>query len=368
MRAIAPGAGVLVVDDTLENLRLLAGMLGAAGYEVRPVPSGRQALQAARQSPPEVILLDITMPEMDGFETCARFKAEEALREIPIIFLTALTDTADKIKAFKAGGADYITKPFNIEEVLARVNVHVGLRRASVELKQSLDKLRALEHLRDNLVHMVVHDMRSPLTAMLGHLELLAMDAGPRLDDNARKDLTAVTESAQAVNAMANDLLDVSRLEAGQLPLNVQAHDLSDIAAAVRRDLAGWARQRPLEIESAGATTSRCDAGVMRRVLTNLLNNALKHTPASGRIWVRINCANGRARVEVHDEGPGVPTEARQRIFEKFGTVTTRSDRTYHSAGLGLAFCKLAIEAHGGTIGVDSRDPCGSVFWLEWPA
>ena len=156
-------ASVLVVDDTIENLRLLSDLLGEHGYEVRAVTNGRQALQAVERDPPDLILLDISMPEMDGYEVCRRLKASERSQDVPVIFLTALTDTADKVRAFEAGGVDYVTKPFQVEEVLARVKTHVALRRAQADLADSYARLRALEQLRDDLVHMVVHDMRSPL-------------------------------------------------------------------------------------------------------------------------------------------------------------------------------------------------------------
>ena len=162
----APVASVLVVDDTVENLRVLSDLLGEQGYEVRAVTSGRQALHAVEHDPPDLILLDITMPDMDGFEVCRRLRATEWSKDVPVIFLTALTATADKLRAFDAGGVDYVTKPFQFEEVLARVRTHVALRRAQTALADSYKGLRALEQLRDDLVHMIVHDMRSPLTAL----------------------------------------------------------------------------------------------------------------------------------------------------------------------------------------------------------
>ena len=171
---------MLVVDDTIENLRLLSDLLGEHGYEVRAVTNGRQALQAAEHDPPDLILLDITMPEMDGYEVCRRLRAGRASRDVPVIFLTALTDTADKVLAFDAGGVDYVTKPFQFEEVLARVKTHVALRRAQSALAESYARLRDLEQLRDDLVHMVVHDMRSPLTALLIRLRILRTAPGPR--------------------------------------------------------------------------------------------------------------------------------------------------------------------------------------------
>ena len=139
-------ASVLVVDDGIENLRLLSDLLGEHGYEVRAVTTGRQALQAVEHDPPDLILLDINMPEMNGFEVCRLLRAKDGSKDVPVIFLSALTDTADKVRAFDAGGVDYVTKPFQVEEVLARVKTHIALRRAQADLADSYTRLRALEN------------------------------------------------------------------------------------------------------------------------------------------------------------------------------------------------------------------------------
>ena len=358
-------AGVLVVDDTIENLRLLSNMLSEQGYDVRAVTSGPQALQAVEREPPDLILLDINMPEMDGYEVCRRLKARDRSKDVPVIFLTALADTSDKVRAFEAGGVDYVTKPFQLDEVLARVKTHVALRRARVALAGSYGRLRALEQLRDDLVHMVVHDMRSPLLALLVNLRVLTR--GSALSDDGRETLTDAIRSAEVLSRMANDLLDVSRLEDDKMPLQRAVWDLTQMAGEVRSALGTLDRDRRIEIESLGAVAVTCDGALVRRVLENLVINGIRHTPRGSRLRISIAGGDGRVRVAVHDEGPGVPSEARNKIFEKFASVETRREQRYHSAGLGLAFCKLAIEAHGGTIGVDSLVSTGSTFWFELP-
>ena len=363
----APAASVLIVDDALENLRLLSTLLADQGFEVRAVTNGRQALQAVGHNPPDLILLDITMPEMDGLEVCRRLRATEASKDLPVIFLTALTDPADKVRAFETGGVDYITKPFQFEEVVARVKTHVALRRAQRTMTESYTHLRALEQLRDDLVQMIVHDMRSPLASLLIHLRLLKRPAAG-LDDESREDLQAAIEAAEAVSRMANDLLDVSRLEEGKMPIERGVWDLTKMARDVRAALGTLDRQRPIDVESAGPVEVMCDGALVRRVLENLVTNGIRHTPKGTRLRISIVSQDGRVHVAVHDEGSGVPADAREKIFEKFGTVQARHQRTYHSAGLGLAFCKLAIEANGGTIGVDAVAPRGSTFWFELPA
>ncbi len=280
----AAGASILVVDDTVENLQLLSSMLQAHGYEVRPVTSGRDALLAARSAPPELVLLDVSMPEMDGYEVCARLKDSAELRDVPVIFLTALNSTADKVRAFEAGGADYVTKPFQIDEVLARIRVHVALRRSRLELLASSERLRGLEKLREDLVQMVVHDLRSPISALIGLLHVIQNDPACSLGEDAKLDLQYAVQAAAGLNGLANDLLDVSRLEENKLPLDRQPNDLVSICRDVLLRLGPLDRTRTLQLEAANAVTARCDRGIVQRVLENLVGNAVKHTPSGGRI------------------------------------------------------------------------------------
>lgn len=359
------GAGVLVVDDTLANLRLLTEMLSERGYDARPVTNGQEALRVAVHEPPELILLDVNMPGMSGYEVCEQLKNTPELREIPVIFLTALSDTANKLKGFSVGGADYITKPFHVDEVLARVGVHLALHRAKIELQQQYRRLCSLEQLRDDLVHMVVHDMRSPLSAMIITLELVLREAGPALNLQSIEDLRMAINATTGLSRMTNDLLDVSRLEDGKLPLQLAACDLVAVAHDVHAAVGHLDRNRVIEVTTADPVVVSCDRGIVQRVLENLVNNAIKYTPSEGRITVAIEPRDNVARVVVRDEGPGVPPDERSRIFEKFGTIAARKSGAFHSAGLGLAFCKLAVEAHGGNIGVDDAKPKGSMFWFE---
>lgn len=357
---------ILVVDDTIENLRLLSSMLGQHGFEVRPVSSGRQALDAAERKPPDLVLLDVNMPEMNGYEVCRRLKELPDVKDVPVIFLTALSDTQNRLHAFEAGGVDYITKPFQVEEVLARVRAQVSLRQAQLRLKQSYEQLRSMEQLRDDLVHMLVHDMRSPITVLLAHLGFVLADTRST-DTGAAADLENAIKAAKTVNRMASDLLDVSRLEASKMPLVKETCDLVHIAREVRSALGALDRGRQLEVVTNEPVTASCDGVVISRVLENLVHNAIKHTPAGGAIRIGAEPRDDRVRVWVEDAGPGVPAAAREHIFDKFRTLAARSPEGYRSAGLGLAFCKLAVQAHGGTIGVEPGPTRGSVFWFELP-
>ena len=352
---------VLVVDDTVENLRLLAGILRDRGYEPRPVTNGPEALRAAEEEPPDLILLDVTMPEMDGFEVCRALKGHATLQDIPVIFLTALTDVQDKVKAFAAGGVDFITKPFHVEEVLARVASQVALRRARQDLADSLAQLRTLETLRDDLVHMMVHDMRGLLTVVITNLDL----ARPALSGEPAADVADALSAARAVARMANTVLDVSRLENGKMPVERAPSDVAALAAEAAHTFGALDTTRTIRCTAAGPVMATCDGDLVRRVIENLVSNAVKHTPAGGHVTVDVRVAAGQLRVAVQDDGSGVPEEVRATLFEKFAAARTESK--FHSAGLGLAFCRLAIEAHGGAIRVEPAIPKGSVFSFAIP-
>jgi two-component system, sensor histidine kinase and response regulator len=366
--SVKSNPAVLLVDDTPANLELLAGMLKMRGYTVRAAVSGKLALAAVRNSPPDIILLDINMPEMNGYEVCAQLKAEEKLRDIPVIFISALSETMDKVKAFSAGGVDYVSKPFQLEEVTARVETHLELRRSKRELEEAYDKLINAERLRDALVHMIIHDLRSPLTGIHAFLELIMEKAAGNLPPDLVHYVDYALKAAKQMSGIIGDILETSQLEAGQLKLELRDCELVGAIAEVRSGLASLAGTRKIAFEPARKTVMvRADKQLMLRVIQNLLANALKFTGEGGLIRIAVSAAGDRARVSVQDDGPGISPEFREKIFEKFAQVELPAGRQKQSSGLGLTFCRLAVEAHGGRIGVDSEEGKGSTFWFELP-
>ncbi len=360
-------ANILIVDDTPANLEVLGGMLKERGYRVRQAPNGEVALRTAANNPPDLILLDIMMAGMDGYAVCGRLKDDERLRDIPVIFISALTETIDKVKAFQAGGVDYVTKPFQFEEVGARVAAHLALRRQQRLLQDSYDRLRRLEELRDNLVHMIVHDMRTPLTSIFGFLKTVEALEAETLSEDGQEFIGRALSSTESLIEMVSSLLDVSKMEAGQLTLALEECRLHDLLDDAVRKAEGLREGRALSVETAEPVVAIADGALLARVVQNLLGNALKFTPDGGAIVLGLQPGTEQVRVYVRDNGPGIPAEYRERIFEKFGQVEARQQRQKHSTGLGLTFCKLAVEAHGGAIGVDSEVGLGSTFWFDLP-
>lgn len=363
-----PVGDILVVDDQAANLEILTTMLKECGHQVRPVNDGRLAIEAARRQPPDLILLDINMPSMDGYQVCAVLKADPRLAKIPVIFVSANTDIFDKVTAFSFGGVDYVTKPFQFEEVEARVETHLELHQKRKELEKNYAALAELESLRDSLVHMMVHDLRSPLTALVASLDFLKSGADS-LNEEQRDDIEEALKAAKRMVLMVTGVLDVNKLEAGKMTLNPSSCDAKELAREVMDGLSGLVEGREFSLVSPKeGTPAVLDRGLIYRVLQNLLANALKFTPSpGGRVEVKAETIPEGVRFEVKDNGPGIPAEHQAAIFEKFGRVDGSLDTGVYSTGLGLSFCKLAVEAHGGQIGVESQVGKGSTFWFTLP-
>jgi signal transduction histidine kinase len=235
-------------------------------------------------------------------------------------------------------------------------------------LRENYEQLRELERMRDSLVHMIVHDLRSPLIGMYASLQFLQESAAEKLDDEEREDLEISISSAQTLTEMVSALVDVSRMEEGRMPLNRETCDLRHVISQALGALTGLTRGRSVTYEEPDEPVEAdCDAEIMRRVVANLVGNALKFTPPSGEVTVTTHRLDGYVKTAVSDTGPGIPHEYRGKIFEKFGQVETREEGKKYSTGLGLTFCKLAVEAHGGAIGVDSEVGAGSTFWFCLP-
>lgn len=370
-------ADILIVDDAVENLQLLSSMLKDKGYTVRPVPSGKLALQAVHSIPPDLILLDINMPYMNGYEVCEHLKSQDRTRDIPVIFISALTETIDKVKAFGVGGVDYITKPFEIEEVNARVQTHLALRRLRVEveaknqrLEQSVARQRELEQIKERLVEMIVHDLKNPLAAIIAYSHFLK-NRIPK-DGEAVDAVRDVSESALSMHRMVLNILDVLQLQERELQLRRSAVDLTELIESAVRTFQSTAKQGENKIEiktQVNTPTVSLDRDLMQRVLENLLENSLKYTPKGSPIIVETGVtSDGEIAVNTSDQGPGVPQDKRDQVFEAY----TRLDRDQtvevrRSRGLGLAFCKMAVEAHGGRIWIDDNEPQGAVFCIRLP-
>ena len=360
---------IMFVDDEPENLKILEAIFSNAHYLLRFFTSGEQALAAALEETPDVVLLDVSMPGMDGYEVCRRFKVDERLRSIPILFLSARTSTEEITKGFDQGAVDYITKPFRTAEVLARVRNHLALSQAYASLAEQHLYLQELERQRDTYVHMLVHDMRSPLLAMLGHLQLIETYGAKQLGEEDLSSLQAAIHCTRTVGRMVSTVIDLSRMEHSQLTLKCQAVAVAEIFQSARNQVvAPQSARHVTEQIQEGCPAAVCDFELSVRIVANLLANAIKYSPeASDIVMGAERDPQGGIRLWIKDNGPGIRIEEREKLFEKFGVGPHVKQPGTTSTGIGLAFCKLAAEAQGGKVGVESEPGCGSLFWVTLP-
>lgn len=358
---------ILVVDDDEKSRHLLREILEAEGYFVRVAEDGEAGLASIEEEQPEVILLDVMMPNIDGFEVCRRIKSDPNTAALPVLLVTALDARNDQIHGIEAGANDYLTKPIDRRNVVLRVRNAVQMRRLHLEVARQYGQLEKLERQRDSLVHMMVHDMRSPLMGISGNIEIALLDASNLSEGTAESLQMALASSVELVE-LVSSLLDVSRMESGKLPLEKASCDIETLAREAAKRLGPLLQHCRVTISTSpefGPVV--CDPEIIRRVFINLLANAGRFSPKGSEIKVTTRVEGDRRRVEITDQGLGVPEEDRERIFEKFGTVALRHENRKGSTGLGLTFCKMAVEAHGGAIGIASGVGQGSTFWFDLP-
>jgi signal transduction histidine kinase len=323
---------------------------------------------AATEALPDVVLLDVMMPNLDGLEVCRRLKSAPRTAAIPVLLVTSLSARQERLDGIKAGANDFITKPVDTADLLLRVRNAVAAKQLFDRLETQYQRLRELETMRDTLVHMVIHDLRSPLAGVYAYLQLLQLEANGALDADQREYLEHSIAILQRVQDMTNAVLDVSRCEANQMPMSPARVDLGEVIREAIDSLGSAPGAPAVQFEPADAAVSAwCDRDIIRRVVANLAGNAIKFTPEQGQVRVTLRRDEQDVAIAVADTGRGIPPEHQQRIFEKFGQVGGPAERTRHSAGLGLTFCKMAVEAHGGVIGVDSVVGKGSTFWFRLP-
>lgn len=511
-----PKADILVIDDTPDNLNLLSAMLTEQGYKVRSVTKGSTGLRGAQIVPPDLILLDINMPEMNGYEVCQQLKASDRTHDIPVIFISALEDVLDKVKAFSVGGVDYITKPFHLEEVLARIETHLTIRnlqkrlqeqnlqlqqeirerrqaqekftkafrsspapiaittvadgrfvdvnpsflrlsgyscqeiightaaelklgikpeiynQAVAELRETgtlfnqecefrtksgdtrsvlicieLIELNGVEctlniitditerkRLENEFISLVSHELKTPLTSMMGALDILSAGQLGDLTDQGRRVLSIATTNAERLLRLINDILDLERMKSGKITMQKAKCNVADLMIQATEVMQGMADQASVTLVTHPLPVDLwADGDRLLQTLTNLLSNAIKFSEPGGTVWLSAELKTGEGKVgnrdrrtvdaqshedapppspflliTVKDQGRGIPADKLQTIFDRFQQVDASDSRQKGGTGLGLAICRNIIEQHDGKIWVESVPGEGSTFYVWLPA
>lgn len=354
---------ILIVDDTPANLGVLVETLGSAGYQLMVAEDGDEALAQTSRTQPDLILLDVMMPGIDGFETCRRLRAQPHTKDVPVLFMTALNETTDKVKAFAAGGVDYITKPIEHEEALARVRTHLTLRRLRRELEAQLA-------LKDRFMRFAGHDLRNPLCLILMSSELVSRQPIVGTTPNLSKYINNIADSAGQMRRIIDTFLDLRTPNASATPGKSGRVDLNILADAVVRQHTPAAERKKIDLTTQLSPTLppvRGDAALIYQGFANLLSNALKFTPAGGQVCIVTRMGADGVRIEVSDTGPGVPADERDRLFQEHANLSPRPTAGEESNGLGLAIVKHLVESQGGRVGAQFPEDGGSVFWFELP-
>mgnify|MGYP000674494626 FL=1 len=413
---------ILVVDDTPENLRLLSTMLTHRGYAPRCVINGQMALRACNSNPPDLILLDIMMPEMNGYEVCQHLKSEPKTREIPVIFISAKDEVFDKVNAFAVGGVDYISKPFQFEEVLARIESHLTLRNLQKQLKEqnvllqeeissrlavekTLDEKnqvlqqeisnrcaveKALQEqnlllqqeisnrqcaesalLKSNqelarsnaeleqFAYVASHDLQAPLATIASYAQLLEKRYKDQLDSQASKFIGNIVHGCTRMQTLIDDLLEYSRVGRSQKPF--QIIDCNHVIQQVIANLQGAIRNNQAVVTYTELPAVMGDISQLVQLFQNLVSNAIKYRQdESPTVYINAYKQENNWLFSVSDNGIGIASQHQERIFQIFQRLHTQKE--YSGTGIGLAICQKIVERHGGSIWVDSEPGQGSTF------
>lgn len=372
MDAEESGQIILVVDDNPHNRAIAEAHLKSFGYRVMTAESGEDALAIMGETEPSLVLLDVVMPRMDGYETCANMRKLPNGADVPIVFLTALSDVSSHQRAMESGVDDFLTKPINRTELLLRVRSLLRINELHRDLKEGYELIRSqrdtlvrVQRQREELMQHVVHDLKNPLGAIEMNARYLMSSLGEETIDAARD----IVESAGALRRMVMNLLDICRSEDGELVPTLTDVDVTSLVTTVIGEHARESMDRNVVLRSSvfpGCESVRADQDLIRRVLENLLVNAIRHAPRSSSVDIVAQSAGNDVELHVRDAGNGVPEEYRERVFDKYVRLDA-STSSLANRGLGLTFCRIAVEAHGGRVWVEPNKPSGAAFIVRLP-
>ncbi|MBI5166728.1 MAG: response regulator [candidate division NC10 bacterium] len=407
---------ILVVDDNVANVELLEAYLSAAGYQVEKAYDGEEALETAAREVPDLVLLDIMMPKLDGYQVCQRLKGGESTRFVPVVMITALKELEDKIRAIETGADDFLTKPFNRHELLTRVKSLLRIKglhdeveaynrlleekvaERTAELQMALEELRELDQMKSNFLATLSHELRTPLTPIKGYVQAMLSEALGTLSPGQRKGLGIVSQSVDRLHGLIEDLLAFVKMDQGEISLDRQAFPIDSLIRDKLNKAMAKAQEKEITLKSElppDLPLVLADPDEIGRALSLLLDNAVKFTPSGGSVTVTAIVRSPMSKVRsqedgaselvsddhglrttdygpfveisVHDTGIGIPPDKLGRIFERFFQVDSSATREHGGVGIGLAIVKQIVEAHGSNVEVKSQEGVGSTFSFRLP-
>lgn len=365
------GRRILVVEDDRMNARIISSILRPAGFVTQEADSGEAALALYKEFQPDLILLDVVMSGINGFETCRRLKTDPAAAAIPVIFITAKNQPDDIVAGLEAGGVDYVVKPFQPREMLARIRTHLQLRTLLEHQTHLIDDLSKANAAKNHFLGIAAHDLRNPLTSIRGLSEFMLEGSTGELTEDQRAMLRSVYSATQAMLELLGELLDISVIESGEMRLDLTPTNFADIVHDAVFLNGITAARKQMKISCRPFKPSRpllIDARKIREVIDNLLSNAIKFSAPGTTITVELSEDGNQQTISVQDQGPGIPLDEMNMLFQSFGKTSVRPTAGEKSTGLGLAICRKIVEAHHGTVSAANRDTGGADFRVTLPA
>ena len=357
---------ILTVDDEPANLTLIERLLGP-GYHVMSVTNGQDALDMLAQAPFDVVLLDIMMPGMSGLETLQHIRENPNTAYLPVILVSALMDARDISRGLELGANDYITKPIDIRVTRARIQTQLRLKRLEDERMQTIDQLIAAQEMKDKLLRIASHDLKGPLTNMRMVASLLR--ASESVIPSGSALLEALDTSANTMQTVIEDFLDTAALQNGALKLSFDQVKVDRVVKNLVGQYSAHASRKHIALEVVGVDGVVCaDASRFEQALGNLISNAIKYSPEDTIVHIWSEQYDGKLRICVADQGPGIPAQERDRLFTQFGKLSPRPTGGESSTGLGLWIVKHLVTLQQGQVGVHNPPEGGSIFWIEMPA
>lgn len=377
--SVSLSSHILIVDDEPKNLQILNGLLTEYGYAVREAHDGKEALEEALSFPPDMILLDIKMPHFDGFEVCTQLRANAKTKEIPIIFISGLTNVNDIVQAFQVGGVDYINKPFQFPEVIARVEKHLTIlrqRQQILEQKQQIEAMRKrdqqrfnqLSQMREQFVASATHDLKNPLSIIRGSAEIMRRFSETHANPYLRECIENILESSKEMTELVTGMLDYLKIQSS-LELQIAPVKLKPLVANLLKRHEIVARGRNISLKSElEELEAKLDETQINRVIDNLISNAIKYSPDNTEIMVRLKRDDKHTVLEVQDAGFGMAEADKAKLFTPFFRAKKYDgDRLIEGTGLGLAIVKEILDQHRGQIEVETELGKGSIFRVILP-
>ena len=364
------GRRILVVDDDRLNVRILSNILKSEGYLIADANSGERALEIYDSFNPDLMLLDVVMPGINGFETCREIKKRYGDKSAPVIFITAKSESEDVVEGLSAGGVDYLPKPFRGKEALARIKTHLQIRLLLEQQQSLVEQLSNANAAKNKFLGMAAHDLRNPLASIRGLAEFLREGVGGPLSEDQLDLINTIHDASQSMLVMVNELLDVATIESGELKIHAEQRNISDLIekCVFLGNIEAGKKGSHIEFNSENReATAFFDGAKIKQVIDNLLSNALKFSPPNSTVRVTLVRGLRTWSVSVLDKGPGIPEDERDKLFKDFSRLSVRPTNGEKSTGLGLAICRKIVEAHQGTITATNIPTGGCEFKISIP-